>query len=216
MAGWYRTPVVWLMLLSCAVLAWAAASAWPKQRPPSAQSEESRITKLPGQVEVFSGDPTLGGSGASITIIEFSDFECPYCAQSSPVVKQAVEQSAGKVRLVWKDYPGPGHEHALSAAVAAQCAHQQGKFWQYHDALFREQSRLSQDMYLQLAGEVGLRLEQFSSCLGRNETQPIVERNLREGDAIGLDGTPYFIINNQVWSGLLTSSDLEKIIRQYP
>jgi protein-disulfide isomerase len=216
MQVWYRSPLPWLMFLCCAVLGWAMVKAWPRQPQAVSPAEQATSYKLPSEVEVFAADPSLGARDAKVTIVEFSDFECPYCAQSAPVLRQAVERTGSTLRLVWKDYPGPGHDQALPAAIAAQCANQQGKFWQFHDGLFREQSSLSRDKYLQLAGETGLRLQQFTSCIDEKTTQAIVERNVQEGDAVGIDGTPYFIINGQVWSGLLTASDLEAIIRQYP
>ncbi len=214
MPAWIRSPLLWLLGVSCIVLAMAAVKAWPKGSSGPVPLEEPLDYKLPAQVQVFAADPSLGSGTANVTIVEFSDFQCPYCAQSAPAARQAVESSGGKARLVWKDYPVPGHDEALPAAIAAQCAHQQGKFWQYHDVLFREQARLGNDAYVELAGEVGLRLPQFIRCLDGKETQAIVERNRREGDAIGIDGTPYFVINGQAWSGLLTASDLEAIIRQ--
>jgi len=106
-----------------------------------------------------------------------------------------------------------GMRQAQAAAEAAQCAARQGKFWEYHDALFQVQDNLSDIMYLSLAGEVGLNYETFSSCLTNHATLPLVERNLAEGTAIGVDGTPFFIINGQAVSGLITPEQLQALVQ---
>ena len=213
----FRNPITWLFLGIVVVLGvavWNTAARMPRQpASPTPASTTVGSTKLPSQVSVFASDPVRGAPAATVTIVEFGDFECPYCAQVAPTLENAISQSNGKLKLVWKDFPLPSHAQAQAAAEAAQCAARQGKFWEYHDALFQAQDNLSDIMYLSLAGEVGLNYEAFSSCLTNHATLPLVERNLAEGTSIGVDGTPFFIINGQAVSGLITPEQLEALLQ---
>ena len=213
----FRNPITWLfvvIMLVLVVAVWHTVGRLPRQPvSPTPASTTVGSTKLPDQVSVFPTDPVRGAPAATVTIVEFGDFECPYCAQVAPTLENAISQSNGKLKLVWKDFPLPSHPQAQAAAEAAQCAGKQGKFWQYHDALFQAQDNLSDIMYLSLAGEVGLNYEAFSSCLTNHATLPLVERNLAEGTSIGVDGTPFFIINGQAVSGLITPEQLEALLQ---
>ena len=213
----FRNPITWLfvvIMLVLVVAVWHTVGRLPRQPvSPTPASTTVGSTKLPSQVSVFASDPVRGAPAATVTIVEFGDFECPYCAQVAPTLENAISQSNGKLKLVWKDFPLPSHAQAQAAAEAAQCAARQGKFWEYHDALFQAQDNLSDIMYLSLAGEVGLNYEAFSSCLTNHATLPLVERNLAEGTSIGVDGTPFFIINGQAVSGLITPEQLEALLQ---
>jgi len=213
----FRNPITWLfvvIMLVLVVAVWHTVGRLPRQPvSPTPASTTVGSTKLPDQVSVFPTDPVRGAPAATVTIVEFGDFECPYCAQVAPTLENAISQSNGKLKLVWKDFPLPSHAQAQAAAEAAQCAARQGKFWEYHDALFQAQDNLSDIMYLSLAGEVGLNYEAFSSCLTNHATLPLVERNLAEGTSIGVDGTPFFIINGQAVSGLITPEQLEALLQ---
>jgi protein-disulfide isomerase len=213
-----RSPLVWLFLVVAVVLATAV---WrlnnyqlsTNSNQPTTISYQSSITKSPSQVEILPSDPSLGPSqGAKVTIIEFSDFECPYCAEVAPLLKSVVNNHPGEVRLVWKDFPLPSHSQAALAAEAARCAGLQGKFWDYHDKLWLKQSELNQTVYYDLADEVGLNRIKFNQCVSDRQTGPLVERNFAEGQAVGVDGTPWLVINGQVYSGSITLTELEQII----
>ena len=213
----FRNPITWLfvvIMLVLVVAVWHTVGRLPRQPvSPTPASTTVGSTKLPDQVSVFPTDPVRGAPAATVTIVEFGDFECPYCAQVAPTLENAISQSNGKLKLVWKDFPLPSHAQAQAAAEAAQCAARQGKFWEYHDALFQAQDNLSDIMYLSLAGEVGLNYEAFGSCLTNHATLPLIERNLAEGTSIGVDGTPFFIINGQAVSGLITPEQLEALLQ---
>ena len=213
----FRNPITWLfvvIMLVLVVAVWHTVGRLPRQPvSPTPASTTVGSTKLPDQVSVFPTDPVRGAPAATVTIVEFGDFECPYCAQVAPTLENAISQSNGKLKLVWKDFPLPSHAQAQAAAEAAQCAARQGKFWEYHDALFQAQDNLSDIMYLSLAGETGLNYETFSSCLTNHATLPLIERNVAEGTSIGVDGTPFFIINGQAVSGLITPEQLEALLQ---
>ncbi|MFZ5390678.1 MAG: DsbA family protein [Patescibacteria group bacterium] len=172
--------------------------------------------KSPQDVIIFPADPVRGiRNGAKLTIVQFSDFSCSYCAQMAGLLKVWVEQNKDRVSLVWKDFPLAEHEQSLPAAKAAQCASLQGKFWEYHDKLFAAQSNLGDFLYESTANDLKLDMPKFLTCLSGNETLPLIKRNMTEGQAVGLDGTPYYIINGRVHSGILTEEDLNNLLAGY-
>ena len=152
-------------------------------------------------------DPIRGDPNAPITIVEFSDFQCPFCArfhtQTLPsILEEYIEQ--GKVNLVYRDFPLQSiHPNALPAAVAAECANEQGKYWEFHDMLFEKQndwSRLSSDALIstfsQYATDVSLEQQQFDSCLESGKYLQEVQGDLSDGRDYGVTGTPGFFIGN--------------------
>lgn len=152
-------------------------------------------------------DPIRGDPNAPITIIEFSDFQCPFCArfhvQTLPLLLEEYID-AGKVNLVYRDFPIQSiHPNALPAAVAAECANEQGKYWEYHDTLFEKQSAWSGldssgavSTFSQYATDVGLEQQQFDSCLGSGKYLEEVQGDLSDGRDYDITGTPGFFIGN--------------------
>lgn len=212
----FRNLIGWLLIVIVLIfLIWGLTIQQNKPKkltssfiaPPINQS-----TKLPSQVRVFPADPFIGSKDAELTIIEFGDFQCLYCAQSAAIIAKAMNDNPGKIKLIWKDFPLPGSAQAQTAAEAAQCANRQGKFWQYHDALFSHQDNLNSNLYLSIAGEIGLNIEGFNRCLNNRETLPLIQLNIKEGQSIGVDGTPYFIINGEAFSGLITSEQIKILL----
>ena len=153
-------------------------------------------------------DPIRGDPDAPITIVEFSDFQCPFCArfhvQTLPLI---IEEyiAEGKVNLVYRDFPIQSiHPNALPAAVAAECADEQGKYWEYHDTLFEKQNswnRLDSNSaittFSQYATDIGLEQEQFDSCLQTGKYLEEVQGDLRDGRDYDITGTPGFFIGNE-------------------
>lgn len=170
-------------------------------------------TKSPEQITILPDDPILGNVSAPTTLVEFSDFTCPYCAEMAPILAEVIGGSNGEIRLVWKDFPLPDHKEALGAAEAAQCAGRQGKFWEFNNKLFANQDRLGAEFYRSLAAELGVDLVIFARCLDKHETLPLIQYNMAEAAAIGVDGTPYFIAKGKVYSGTLTMDEVKEFIK---
>ncbi len=142
-------------------------------------------------------EPTLGSADAKVTIVEFSDFECSFCAAAASTVRQVVNEYDGKVKLVYKNFPIPSHDDAMAAAEASECAYDQGKFWEYHDKLFENQGNLGIASLRRFANEVGLNERQFIDCLGSGSKNVEVNGDISHGKIAGITGTPAFFINGK-------------------
>jgi protein-disulfide isomerase len=144
------------------------------------------------------GSPAKGAPKPVVTLVEWADFECPFCAVAAPVLKQLVERYPDQVQLVFKHYPLSAHEHAENAARAAVAAHRQGKFWPLQQALFEAQkSGLDEPSILKLAREVGLDMKGFETDMASESTADSVARDRKQADALGLEGTPMIYINGR-------------------
>jgi protein-disulfide isomerase len=159
-------------------------------------------------------DPWTGTAHAPVTIIEFSDFECPYCKNSVPVLKDLLAKYPGKLKLVYRDFPGPNHHQALSAAVAAQCAAEQGRFWDYHDALFTRQAPATEWNFSVLAKDLGLHQPPFDACMKDNRYREEVLQDLKNGLKLGVTSTPTFFINGRPLVGARPLVDFQAIIER--
>jgi len=157
-------------------------------------------------------DPWTGTAQAPVTIIEFSDFECPYCKNSVPVLKALLAKYPGKLKLVYRDFPGPNHHQALPAAVAAQCAAEQGRFWDYHDALFNQQAPATRWNFSALAKDLGLHQPPFDTCMKDNRYREEVLQDLQNGLKLGVTSTPTFFINGRPLIGARPLADFQAII----
>ena len=115
------------------------------------------------------GHPEIGSKDAPITIVEFSDFQCPFCGRAEPTLKQVRAKYGDKVRLVYMDFPLGIHDHAIDAASAGRCAGEQGKFWQFHDAMFADQSKLTPPDLKASAKKLGLDTAKFDDCLDKGK-----------------------------------------------
>lgn len=157
------------------------------------------------------GAPTLGPSNAPVTIVEFSDYECPACRSTHEVVKQIRAAYGDRVRWIYEDYPLRRHKDAFKAAEASHCAQEQGKFWQYQESLFTAQD-LSPASLVSYAGQLGMAPENFSQCLQDSKYKALVEKSLREVAQAGIDRTPSFIINGVPFAGGLSLDNFRSII----
>ena len=135
---------------------------------------------------VESGERVKGPWDAPVTIVEYSDFQCPFCARVGPTMARIEETYGDKVKLVYRDFPLPNHPEAQSAAEAARCAHEQGKFWPYHDRLFANQQTLSSESYRRLAVEVGLDPGAFEDCVASGKFREAVQEDYRNGESMGV------------------------------
>ena len=162
------------------------------------------------------GAPALGKKDAPVTLVEFSDFQCPFCKQAAPTVKQVAQKLGDKVRIVYRQYPIESlHPFALKAAEASLCANDQGKFWELHDAMFADQTRLGVNDLKQTARRLGLDGRAFDSCLDSSRHADQVQADLKEGQRVGLTGTPTMFINGVIVDGgAVGFSVLEGLIKQ--
>jgi protein-disulfide isomerase len=164
------------------------------------------------RVEVsIDGAPARGGTNAPVTIVEFSDFHCPFCKRVLPTLKELEAKYGDKVKLVFRDYPIEQlHPGARKAHEAARCAAEQGKFWAYHDLLFDKAPQTSADDLKADAREVGLDLAKFDQCVASGKHKEAVQKDIDEGARLGVNGTPTFFINGELLSG---AQPLESFVR---
>ena len=132
-------------------------------------------------IETLAEDPVRGPEGAPIELVEFSDFDCPYCKRATETVDRLMEQFAGQIRFVYKDYPLPSHPDAFKAAEAGNCAHEQGRFWELHDTMFASQGALGVEELKGYAADLGLDGEAFADCLDSGRHAAAVDRDMRRG-----------------------------------
>jgi protein-disulfide isomerase len=158
------------------------------------------------------GSPVRGPADAALTIVEFSDFQCPYCSAAVAKLNAVLEAYPDKVKLIFKQFPLEMHSQAALAAAAAIAAHQQGKFWPMHDALFAHRRDLSRVSILAQARSVGLDMKRFEADLGSPETQKTIARDVDDGDRAGVEGTPSIFINGRKYNGALDLPVIRTVI----
>jgi protein-disulfide isomerase len=157
--------------------------------------------------------PAKGAAKPLVTIVEFSDFECPFCNKAQPVLKQIIETYGSEVRLVFKHLPLEGHRNSLAAARAAYCAAEQDRFWQFHDALFAT-GNLSREVFEKIASDLGLGVAKFQACLDSEQSRTAIIRDLEAARLYRIESTPSFIVNGKLIRGALGFADFQKIIEQ--
>ena len=147
------------------------------------------------------GSPTIGSSSAKVEIVEFSDFQCPFCSRVTPTLKQVEKEYGDRVRIVFKHLPLSIHPKAPAAHAAAEAAHRQGKFWEMHDAIFANQKEMAPEKYLEYATQLGLDLERFKKDLEAPEVKQRVDADAAEAARLNVRGTPGFFVNGRYLSG---------------
>jgi protein-disulfide isomerase len=159
------------------------------------------------------GDPSIGPDDAPVTIVEFSDYQCPYCqAWYQQTFDQLLANYPSQIRFVYRDLPVPGHPESLPAAEAANCAGGQGAYWKFHDALFSGQYALGRAAYERYAADLGLDTAAFTACLDDHRYQAEVKADAVDATRLGLTGTPSFVINGRILIGALPFEDFKAII----
>jgi protein-disulfide isomerase len=166
----------------------------------------------PRQSVASSNSPSKGSAKAPIEIVEFSDFQCPFCLRANPTVNEVLKTYGDRIHFVYRHYPLPNHPNARPAAEAAACAAEQDKFWQYHDALFANPSKLADADLKAHAAELGLDTTKFNACVDTHATKKVVETDTEAGQDAGVDGTPAFFINGRMISGAQPFDVFKKII----
>jgi len=159
------------------------------------------LLKPPPLNVVLDGAPVRGSANAPVTIIEFSDFQCPYCARAEAELVKVRETYKDKVKIVYKDYPLEFHANARKAAEASRCAAEQGKYWEYHDVLFANGTALDLANLKKFAANLKLDTTQFDTCLDSGKYAAPISKDIAEGSQAGVTGTPAFFINGRFLSG---------------
>ncbi|MDV6235013.1 thioredoxin domain-containing protein [Leptospira ellisii] len=163
---------------------------------------------------VAGNNPFLGPENAKVTVIEFSDFECPYCKRSQDVNSQLRAKYKDQIRWVFRDYPLSFHPNAMFAHIAANCSAPQGKYWEFFNVLFANSGNLSKERVLDLARNSGLEMKAFSQCVNDAAVRKEVEADMAEGEKYGVSGTPAFFINGIMVEGAQPIEAFTKVIDQ--
>jgi len=164
-------------------------------------------------INVRSAEPSAGRPDAPVQIVMYSDFQCPFCAKVGPTVKRVQQAYGDRIRIVFRDFPLSSiHPRASAAAVAAQCAHDQGRFWEYHDRLFANSGRLEDRDLTQYAADLGLDVARFTACTKDARAATVVAGNLSSGETLGVSATPAFFINGRFLPGAQPFEAFQRLI----
>lgn len=161
--------------------------------------------------------PTFGKGDAKVTIIEYSDFQCPYCARAAETLKQIKKKYGNKVQIAFKQFPLNFHNHARNAAHASLCASEQSSdsFWKMHDKMFENQQQLDNDGLKKLAKESGLNIEKYDQCMSSKKFDKQITEEINEGNRLGIRSTPTFFVNGRLISGAQPIEVFSEEIDQY-
>lgn len=182
----------------------ASASKWARTQP-------ARLLEDPVSIPV-AGAPSRGPQKAPVTLVEFSDFQCPYCAAAVPEIKALLNAYPGQVKLIFKQYPLNYHSQADLAAAAAIAAQKQDKFWEMHDAMYNHYQDLSRKSILSMAKKIGLNMNQFETDIDSTSVRETVVRDVQDGDHAGVSGTPTLFIDGQRYNGPIVLASLKPVM----
>ncbi len=178
--------------------------------------KEARINimLLPPSADVdIAKAPANGSLNAPVVLVEFADYECPYCQKVNPQIQQLKKEYGDNLTIVYKDFPLPMHHGSEKAAEAARCAGEQGKFWLYHDVLFYSR-QVEVDALKEHARVLNLDTEKFDTCLDSGAESAVVKKDLEEAKSLGLTGTPSFFVNGHFFSGVVDYAALKDMVNQ--
>lgn len=176
------------------------------------------ITKAPSLEDYIDGpiisatDPSIGSDQSQVMVVQFSDFDCKFCQKQENILKLAQQQFGDKVKFIWKDYPDTDKNSiSYQAAIAARCAQMQGKFWQFHDELYRSK-KISLNSFLPIADSLKMNIEQFNKCLKSETASALVNDNIEEANVLDITGVPFIYVNKQEIMGEVGLDDLKRMI----
>jgi len=201
-----------LAVLSTNITKLNQAAAAPAAAPTAAPSRPGRPDPNQRYTVNTKGAPARGPEDAEVTLVEFSDFQCPYCSRVTPTLDQIKEEYGDQVRVVFKHLPLRIHSKAPAAHAAAEAAHRQGKFWEMHDKIFANQREMSPEKYEEYAAEIGLDVAQFKVDVANAEVQQRIEADADEAASLGVSGTPGFFINGRFLSGARPFNSFKTVI----
>ncbi|QSQ21718.1 thioredoxin domain-containing protein [Pyxidicoccus parkwayensis] len=181
------------------------------ERPPAQPAQQAQ-QELPVQKVEVGNAPARGPANAPVTVVAFSDFECPFCARAVPTLKALEEEYGGKLRVAFKHQPLPMHPHAKLAAAASMAAHEQGKFWEMHDLLFANQRQLDREALEGYAKQLGLNEARFKAALDSGKFDSQLTADMSEGTRVGAGATPTFFINGRPVVGAMPIDHFRRII----
>jgi protein-disulfide isomerase len=184
-----------------------AAAARPARPPAPGRPDPSKVYAFP-----VGDSPTKGPDDAWVTIVEISEFQCPFCKRVGPTLKQIEEKYGDDVRFVFKHNPLGFHQRAKPAAKAAECAREQGKFWELHDKMFENQRQLGDAEIEGYAGEVGLDVAQWKGCYTSAKYEDRITADQRQATTLGARGTPAFFVNGRFLSGAQPFASFQALI----
>jgi protein-disulfide isomerase len=179
---------------------------------PAAAAAAAPPPGQPVQVALRPDDPVKGNPRAPVTVVVFSDLQCPFCARVEPSLRQLEQAYPQDVRLAWKHKPLPFHPNAVPAALAAEAAREQGKFWPMHDKMFAAQQELSPAAYERWARELGLDLARFRAAQGSPALKARVEADDQLASRLGIDGTPTMVVNGEKVVGAVPYDQLKAVV----
>jgi protein-disulfide isomerase len=196
-------PVAFVLGLGAGYLLWGRTT-------PTSVADTTGVQRVNVSTE---GEPSIGPDDAPITIIEFGDYQCPYCEEwYQQTYQQLLAAYPGKIRFVYRDLPLPFHPEAIPAAEAADCAGEQGAYWKFHDAIFSGKYPLGRAAYDQYAADLGLNTTAFTTCLDDHRYLAEIQSDAADAAAVGLSGTPSFVINGRILVGALPLAEFKAII----
>ncbi len=183
------------------------------------KNNDPYLTKNPSLKDMIVGpiitdnDPYMGDKNAPVVIVEFGDYECGFCSKQEQIFKKLMADKKYNVGLVWKDYPERDDAApSFRAAVAARCAGEQDKFWQYHGILFDHKNDLNEEVFLTIARQLKLDIKSFKECLNNDAPRRQIIDNMAEADALNIKGVPFIYINDQEIMGQANLDDIKRII----
>ncbi|MFH1134169.1 MAG: thioredoxin domain-containing protein [Nanoarchaeota archaeon] len=193
----------------------AAGDTTAPTAPAAPLAQQPAPTPTVDMVKLADDDAVHGSADAPVTMIEFSEYQCPYCARFVQQTLPQIEEKyikTGKVKHIFRDFPLGFHQNAQKAAEAAECAGEQGKYYEMHDKLFANQADLGVDNYKKWAQELGLNTGDFNTCLDSGRMAAEIQKDMADGQAAGVRGTPAFLINGQLVSGAQPFASFETVI----
>lgn len=154
------------------------------------------------KIPVSTTDHAQGNLNADLVIVEYGDYQCPYCGAAYPVLKKLLKKFSGEVKFVFRNFPlSEMHEYALPAAIAAEAAFLQDKFWEMHDAIYENQRKLDDQYLFKIAEKIGLDMEKFKSDIQKEELVNKIDADFQGGVISGVNGTPSFYVNGKKFNG---------------
>ena len=216
---WGRMKGFYLLVVAVAVIGGGALWYTSQRSPAPPPSAAPVAATAVAAADAFRGF-TQGADAAPVEITEYSDFECPFCASFATVQMPVIREqliATGKLRWRFRDFPLPSHKYSRYAALAAQCAGEQGKFWELHDQLFNnhqwaQTGKNPRSLFRDFAKAVALDLDKYDACLDGQRYAARLDASVQEGEQLGVRGTPSFFVNGRAYTGRGTSDDFKALV----